>query len=149
MSKFASAAPYIACFVILRRDDEVAFVLRSNTGWMDGQYGLASGKVEWGETYTAGAIREAKEEAGITIKPEHVHHAITVHRHSEDTDWVDVYFEVDEWEGEPVNAEPAVHSELAWLNVKDLPENVIPGVRFALDEVAMGNHFAEDGWETT
>ena len=149
MSKFTSAAPHIACYALLRRDSKVAFVLRANTSWMDGYYGLPSGKVEWGEPYTLAMIREAKEEVDVNIKPEHLHHAITIHRHSEDSDWVDIYFEVDEWEGEVINAEPDVHSEVAWFDLNNLPDNVVPAVSFALEQIAAGNHFAEDGWENS
>ena len=65
--KYDSARPYIACFVILRKGNKVAMVLRKNTGWMDGYYGLPAGKVEYFEHFTAGAAREAKEEAGVDI----------------------------------------------------------------------------------
>jgi len=33
---YDSAQPCIALFVILHKKDEVAMVLRKNTGWMDG-----------------------------------------------------------------------------------------------------------------
>lgn len=146
MIDLPSAAPYIAAFVILRQDDKVAFVLRSNTTYMNGHYGLPSGKVEWSEPFSMAAIREAKEEVGITVKPEHLHQALTVHRHSEDSDWIDVYFEVDEWTGEVVNAEPDIHSEVAWLDPSNLPENTVPHVRFAFEQLATGKVYAEDGW---
>ena len=145
--KFTTAAPYIASYVLLREGNKVAFVLRKNTKWMDGYYGLPSGKVEWNETFSAGATREAEEEVGVTIKPEHVHHAITVHRHDQDTDWVDTYFEVDEWAGEVTNMEPEVHSEIAWLDITNLPENVIPTVKFAVEQIAAGARYAEFGWD--
>lgn len=147
MTKFTTATPYIACFVLLRKGDELAFVLRKSTGWMDGFYGLPSGKVERGESYTTGAIREAKEEVGVKIRPEHLRHALTLHRHGENFDWVDVIFEVDEWEGEVVNAEPDVHSEVAWLNTNSLPDNVIPPIRYALEQIQLGNTYAEYGWK--
>lgn len=38
------ARPYVAAFVILRRGSKVAMVLRKNTGWMDGHYGLPAGR---------------------------------------------------------------------------------------------------------
>src|SRR2546430_1308799 len=99
---FGTARPYAACYVILRRDNKVAFVLRHNAGWMNGYYGLPAGKVEVAENFRAGAVREAKEEVGITIAPSSLTHALTVHRLGDDKlEWVDVYFEVTEWEGEP------------------------------------------------
>ena len=133
MSKFDTARPYIAVYVILRRGDgKIAFVKRANTGWMDGKYGLPAGKVEKFETFLQAAVREAKEEVGVDIYPEDLTHVLTMHRDSPDDKvdgdmtWVDVFFEAAKWDGEPYNAEPEVHSEIAWLDISALPENVIP-----------------------
>jgi 8-oxo-dGTP diphosphatase len=145
--KFDSAAPYIAAFIILRnKQNKIAFVLRENTAWMDGKYGLPAGKVEWNESFSLAAIREAKEEAGVTIKPEDVEFAIAGHRHSDDTDWVDVYFVANKWEGKPYNAEPNVHAELAWLDPNNLPDNIVPSQRSALEAMVAGKKYTEFGW---
>ena len=78
------ARPYTACFVILRRKDRIAMVLRKNTSYMDGYYGLPAGKCEWFETFTKCAIREAKEEAGVNIAEKDLKFVHLVHRHGED-----------------------------------------------------------------
>lgn len=147
MSGYDTATPYVAAYVLLRDGDKVAFVLREHTGWMDNHYGLPSGKVEKNEPYTVAAIREAYEEVGVQIAAEHLHHAITIYRRAPDSDWVDVYFEVDKWQGEVINAEPEKHSALEWLTITNLPENVIPAVRYALEQIAVGASFAEEGWD--
>ena len=148
--KYDSARPYIACFVTLRKGDQIAMVLRKNTGWMDGFYGLPAGKVEYFETYTQGAIREAKEEAGVIIKPDDLHVIHVAHRHAQDDkefmDWVDVYFEVDDWEGEPHNAEPEKSERLDWLELNNLPENIVPPQRAALIAITKGESYSEFGW---
>lgn len=148
--KYDSARPYAACFVILMKDDKVAMVLRKNTGWMDDYYGLPAGKLEYHETFTQGAIREAKEEAGVDINPDDMRVIHVAQRHSEDNglfmDWVDVYYAVDEWIGEPHNAEPDKSERLDWLPINDLPENIVPPQRAALTEIAKGNFYSEYGW---
>ena len=146
---YETATPYIASYVLLRRANTIAFVLRKNTKWMDNYYGLPSGKVENDESFAAAAIREAKDEVGITVQSSALRHVLTCHRKSNDNSlsWVDVYFEVDEWEGEPVNAEPHVHSELAWLDLDALPENTIPAVRYCLDQIKAGITYAELDWD--
>lgn len=145
--KFDTAAPYIACFVILRRDNTVAFVKRKNTNYMDGHYGLPAGKVEWGERYTHGAVREAHEEVGVTIDPKDVRFAHVCHRHDDNSDWIDILFEVSQWQGEVVNAEPEKCEEIAWLDMNNLPDNMVPAVRYCLEAIARGEQFSEYGWD--
>jgi len=145
-----TAQPYIASYVIFRKGDKVAFVLRSGTNWMDGYYGLAAGKVEEDESFTQAAIREAKEEVGIQLKESSLKQVFTMHRRDPESDikfWVDVFFEVTEWEGELFNAEPHMHSEVAWLDTNNLPENIITSIRFVLSEIAKGHNYAEYGWD--
>jgi 8-oxo-dGTP diphosphatase len=150
VSEYNTATPYVASFVILRKNGKVAFVLRTNTAWMNGYYGLASGKVEKNESYLAAAVREAKEEAGVEVKTGDLKHLITVHRFEpskQATDWVDVYFETTKWKGEPYNAEPEIHGELVWLDPKKLPKNIVPSVKYALEQIEAGKTYAEYGWE--
>ena len=144
--KFDSAAPHIACFTVLRRGNTIACILRKNTNWMDGYWGLPAGKVEWGEPYTHGAVREAKEEAGVDVALEDLRHLHTCHRHSDDTDWVDIYFEADKWQGQPYNAEEHKSERLEWLDLNNLPENVVPSQRHALEQIAKGIVYSEFGW---
>lgn len=149
---YDTATPYLASFVIIRnKEGKIAFVLRSNTGWMNGFYGLPSGKVEKVESFSEAAIREGKEEIGITFKPENARFVHVMHRSTHDegnntNDWVDVFFEVADFEGEPHNAEPDVHGELAWLDPKNLPENVVPSVRRAIEHIEQGDLYSEFGW---
>jgi 8-oxo-dGTP pyrophosphatase MutT (NUDIX family) len=144
--KYYIATPYTAAHVILRKDGKIAFLLRQNTNWGDGYYGLLSGKVDHGETYLETAVREAKEEAGVDIKPSDLKHVLTAHRKS-DMLWVDVCFEATKWQGEAYNAEPHKHGELVWLDPKNLPDNVVPPIRFYLEQIATGHRYAEYGWQ--
>ena len=145
--KYDSATPYIAVFVILRKGNKAAFLMRQNTGWMDGYYDVVAGKVEAGETYRQAAVREVKEEAGVDIRPEDLTYLLTAHRKSNDMTWVDTVFEIRQWQGEPHNAEPDKHSSLDWLDLDNLPDNIAPPGRFRLEQAAAGNRYAEYGWE--
>lgn len=140
----------LAICVLLRKEGKLAFVLRSNTGWMNNHYGLIGGKVHQGETYTAAAVREAKEEAGVVIDPANLKAVLAIHRNEDDSDkehWVDLFFEATQWDGEVYNAEPDVHGELIWMDPAKLPKNMVPMVEFALENIAQGTTFAEFGWE--
>jgi 8-oxo-dGTP pyrophosphatase MutT (NUDIX family) len=147
--KHGSAKPYIAVFIYFRRGNNVAFVLRKNTNYMDGYYDFPAGKVEKGETYIQAAIREAKEEVGIDLQPSNLKHALTIHRNAKDdkTTWVDVVFEAIDWRGELTNAEPEKHATLDWLDLNNLPSNVVPAGRFRLEQIEAGKRYAEYGWE--
>lgn len=145
---YDTASPYIASFVIFRKDNKIAFVLRENTKWMNGYYGLPSGKIEKNESATQAAIREAKEEVGVDLAAENLHPVLVMHRRSEDSEWVDFMYEAESWEGELVNAEPHMHAELTWLDPKNLPENVIPPVRAAIEAIENGQTYAEFGWQS-
>lgn len=140
--------PHTASFVILRRGGKVACVMRTNTSWMNGHYGLPSGKVDEGESFTQSAIRETKEETGVTVRPEDLQYKLTMHRNATDGTgcWVDIYFEATSWSGEPYNAEPEKHSELVWLDLHNVPDNTIPSVRLALEQIEKGTDYCEYGW---
>ena len=150
---YSSARPYIACFVILRHGSKVAMIQRRKTGWMDGFWGLPAGKVEYGESYAAGVVREAKEEAGVDIRQKDLRFVHVAHRHGESDDkkefmdWVDVYFEASIWSGEPHNAEPEKGSKLAWIDLQALPENIVPPQKAALERIAKNEYYSEFGWE--
>ncbi|MDB5164517.1 MAG: hypothetical protein JWL89_143 [Candidatus Saccharibacteria bacterium] len=144
--KYDTATPYTAVYIIFRKDNKVAFLLRENTSWMNGYYTVPAGKIEKNEPVLKAAVREAKEEVGVDIAPENLRLVLTADRHDE-IDWVDFWFEVSEWQGELSNAEPDVHSELVWLDLNKLPENVVPSVRFELDQIKVGKNFAQYGWD--
>jgi hypothetical protein len=67
------------------------------------------------------------------------------HRHSDD-ERVDFFFQVQKWEGEPVNAEPGKCDELRWAGINNLPENTVPYVRRAIENLQSGILFQEFGW---
>ena len=149
---YNSARPYIACFVVLRRGSSVAMVLRKNTGWMDDYFGLPAGKVEYGETYSQGAVRESKEEVGVDVLESDLKFVHVAHRHAQNEDkfmdWVDVYFEAFNWQGEPFNAEPEKSDRLEWLDLNNLPDNVVPPQREALLHIARSSSYSEYGWNS-
>jgi len=133
--------------VILKKQGKVLFVLRSNTGYKDGQYGVPGGHVEDNETFKQAACREAMEEVGVHVRPEDLVYKMTVHRQSIKDIRIDVWFEALTWTGEPKNAEPHIHDEIAWLDPDDLPKNTVDYMSFGLENIAEGNTYGEFAWE--
>lgn len=131
-----------------KKDDTYAFLMYANTGWRDGYYSLPAEKVEKQGSALEGAIREAWEEVGISVQASDLVYALTSHRFEDGTDWVDVVFVADTWQGEVINNEPHVHSELIWLALEKLPENVTPSQRFMLEQIKLGKSYCDFGWNT-
>ncbi len=134
-------------YVILRHEGKIAFVMRQNTGFMDGFYSLPAGHVEDMETYKQAAVRETKEEAGVDIDEADLRYVHTVQRHGGDHVRIDVYFEAEKWKGEPYNAEPERHSKLEWLDAGNLPNDEIQDYQArALQNIAKGEYYSQFGW---
>lgn len=134
--------------IILRRGGKVLFLLRENTSWMNGYYAVPSGHVEDGESFRQAACREVKEEVGIDLKPEQLEHRLTFQQVDERGGIrVGIYFEAMDWSGEPHNAEPHKHGEIAWFDPDNLPDSVIPTTRLKFAEIKKGTRYLEVGWD--
>ena len=85
------------------------------------------------------AAREAEEEVGIKLETNDLTFSTVMHRMEGDKEdeRVDFFVHVHQWLGEPFNAEPDKCDELCWVDINQLPANVVPYVRQAL-----GNHLA-------
>lgn len=135
-----------AVYLILRRNDEVLLLQRANTGYQDGKYSLIAGHVDGDALATNEIVREAKEEAGITIDPnklKFVHVAHRLNRNQVGQERIDLFYELWEWEGEIVNAESDKCDDLSWYSIKSLPKNMLPFIRLVLNDVARGVYYSE------
>jgi 8-oxo-dGTP diphosphatase len=127
----------VTVHLLFFREDQVLLLRRFNTGYADGQYSVPAGHLDGGETVMAAAAREAEEEVGIKIGADDMGFSTVMHRMEED-ERVDFFIHVYQWDGEPFNAEPNKCDDLCWMNVNQLPANIVPYVRQAL-----GNHLAK------
>ena len=112
---------------------------RKNTGFCDGEYSFIAGHVEDDESFSAAAVREAEEEAGITVKEENLIPVHFMHRNSDDSVRVDMFFLAEKWEGDPVNREPDKCSDLSWF-----PMDSPPGVNNLLYQKGCGLYRGEE-----
>jgi 8-oxo-dGTP diphosphatase len=84
-----------------------------------GEWCLPGGKLEWGESFEEGAIRETLEETGITI---HDPKVISVHScKNEHAHFVTVGLKATSWKGEARVTEPDEITEWQWFPLDDLP----------------------------
>lgn len=136
----------IAAYLVLIKDDQVLLSKRMNTGFQDGNYSMIAGHVDPGETFSQTILREAKEEAGITITSDDLKPLHIQQHKSEDSEYIDVYFTATKWEGKIENLEPLKCGGLDWFRLDNLPENTIPYIRFVLEQVKQNTFYSEYGW---
>jgi 8-oxo-dGTP diphosphatase len=132
-----------AAYVYLRRDEQVLLQRRQNTGYMDGMWVAgAAGHVELGETAGQAAIREAREELGIRLDPEHMQPATIMQRTDGTSDpceqRADWFFVAEVWSGTPVVREPHKCAEVAWFALTDLPAQMPEYEKVVLAALANG-----------
>ena len=132
--------------LLLFRDEEILLLRRFQTGYRDGEYSVPAGHLDGDETVLAAAGREAGEEIGIRIPQGAIRFSSVMHRHEGD-ERIDFFVKVDEWEGEPFNAEPDKCDDLVWVSTSRLPSNMVPYVRRAIENHFTGRRFDEFGWE--
>ncbi|HKS90560.1 MAG TPA: NUDIX domain-containing protein [Tepidiformaceae bacterium] len=140
-----------AAYIILRREDHILFLHRANTGYRDGEYSLPAGHLDGGESALAAAIREAREETGITLGPANLRLVHTQHRVGEERDHerINLYFEATNWLGEPTNAEPHKCTALTWASPADPPQPLVPEIAVLLEHLASGSPFSTLGFGPT
>lgn len=137
---------YGSVHILFYRNEEVLLLKRQNTGFADGKWSVVAGRMDGNEEVIAAAIREAKEEAGVDIEPSEIKVVGVMHRKNTSSEWFDFYLLVNSWKGEITNVEPHKCEELRWFHVKELPDNIIPYIRSAVERSHEQMWFESHGW---
>lgn len=136
------AFPVVA-HVLMLRNGGIFLLQRSNTGFMDGYYGLPGGHQQRGEGVLAAARRECEEETGVrdlVLEPLCVMPYLSgSHQGS------NFVFEAISWRGEPHVAEPQLFSHGVWASPQRLPEPHASWIADVLRMRADGVWFREEG----
>jgi len=133
-------------YLLLRSKGKILLLRRANTGYQDGTYSLIAGHLDGDELGTEGMIREAKEEAGITVLAKDLKLVHTAHRLSRNQvgqERVDLFFEATKWEGKIVNNEPEKCDDLSWFDVDNPPHQMLPFIRLVIEDVENGINYSE------
>ena len=133
----------IAVYALLVRDGNVLMARRKNTGFMDGMLGIPAGHLEANESLKQGMIREAQEEIAVTIQESDADLVFVGHRYNAETnnDYVDCYFKVSKWVGTPKINESDKASDISWLPLDNLPDDVIEYNRVNLEKWQRGENY--------
>ncbi len=137
----------VAVHVLLLDGEQVLLLRRHNTGFEDGRWGVPAGHLDGGETAVQAAIREAWEEAGVTIVPGNLYPACVLHRQAGSGERIDFFFTSRLWTGAVENREPQKCLELAWFPLGALPPDTVEYIRDGIARAVRGDWFGVHGWE--
>ena len=120
----------------------VLLVHRSPTrAWAPSSWDVPGGHIEPGELEPDALIRELQEELAIAVDPAHV--SLTARLRGPNFEMA--YFLVSSWRGEPRNAAPEEHDELAWV-AEDQLDGLVLADPATLDIIRRG--FSDGGAST-
>lgn len=135
-----------AVFIIFEKDNKIALLRRFNTGHEDGNYTVAAGHVDGKEPMRVAAARESFEEMGAQVYVDDLEFVHLLHSAALELDgaeYICAFFKCQKWEGEITNMEPEKSDELIWVDKNNLPENMIPYIRQAIELANDGVKYSE------
>ena len=137
-----------ASYLILRKGNEILMLRRFNTDFQNGKYSFIAGHLDGKESFTQAIIREAKEEAGIIIKPKDLKAVHVMNRYVATNDIglrerIDVFFMTKKWQGKIKNMEPNKCDDLSWFPINKLPKDTIPYIREVIKNFRKKIFFSE------
>lgn len=141
----------VAVYGVVQAGGRILLMRRAGSGYHDGELSLPAGHIEGGEDVSSALARELAEELTITVDPAACRLGVVVHRAAEsssDHEYLDLFFIVPSWTGDPSIGEPAKCSELVWADPSKLPSDVIPYVQKALAGLDAGQPLVIHGWKS-
>ncbi len=141
----------VGVFLFLIQDDRILLLRRYRTGIDDGMYVVPMGGHDGLEPLTNSIIREANEEANITLRPAqlqvcHVMHRLHPMPDNLSFEQIDVFFKAESYAGVIANMEPHKCDELEFHSLNALPEKTADFIRHAIECLRKGQCYSEFGW---
>ena len=139
----------INIFVIsfLTKGNAVLLVRRRNQTFGKGLYSMVGGKLEENETLRQAIKREVFEETALDIPESSFELAHVFHRKGTETELISLVFKADISNFSPHNNEPEKHDDMAFFEINNLPENIIPAHKQAIECIAKNITYSEHGWQ--
>lgn len=135
-----------AVHLILQKNNKILLARRFNTGYGDGNYSVVAGHIDANEPARSALVREVKEEADIEIKIDDLKMIHVMHRKGNDHERIDFFMKAEKWQGKPTILEPNKCDALTWFELDELPNNMVPYVKFALENIKNNNFYSEFDW---
>jgi 8-oxo-dGTP diphosphatase len=125
--------------VSILNGDKILLSRRNNTGWQDGHLCIPGGHVETGEVPRQAAIRELKEELGIQAEIDDLEFICVAARNAKPSQYVAYEFALRDRNVKYKNVEPHKCSELVWIDIHNLPDDVISDFREIINQSIVGS----------
>lgn len=136
----------IVVHTLIENAGRFLFLRRASTGFGDGLYQPPGGHLLKGESVTAAARRECREEAGILVAPGDLKPLCSIPYGSGGGQGVDFIFLAERFVGEARIGEPHKCDDLQWFALDALPTNVVPFLAPVLTCWRDGRWFYEFGF---
>ncbi len=132
-----------AVYLVLMKENKILLSRRYSTGYFDNYYSLPAGHLDGKETLKQAMVREAKEEIEIVLDPSDLELIHTMNRKIPDNERVDFFFTTKKWQGEPKIIETDKCNDLSWFELNNLPDNIIPYIKQAIDSFFDNINYSE------
>jgi len=130
-------------YLVLIKEGKILLSRRYNTGYFDNYYSFPAGHLEGEETFKQAMVREAKEEIGIDLDTADLELVHTMNRKIPGNGRVDFFFMSKRWRGEPQIVELEKCDDLGWFKLNNLPDNLIPYIKQAIDSFLNNVNYSE------
>lgn len=132
-----------AVYLVLMQDNKILLSRRYNTGYFDNNYSFPAGHLDGEETLKQAMVREAKEEIGLVLDPAELELIHIMNRKIPGNERVDFFFTTKKWQGEPRVMEPEKCDGLSWFEFNNLPKNIIPYIKQAIESFLNNISYSE------
>lgn len=114
-------------YLIIRNSKgEILLQRRQGTKLWPGFLALPAGHIDKGENAYDAIVREAREELGIGININNIIDTFVVNRRNKSLPtYYDIYFEINNYNGNIKINEPEKCSEIVWYDINNLPKDMI------------------------
>lgn len=141
-------SPRLYTIAVLTDEDDVLLLQRNATQTFGANlYSLVGGKVNQGETALQVVQREVIEAVDLDIPQSEFTLMHVLHRQGTETEFIALFFHADISELEPQNKKQDTYQEIKFYDVQELPDNMIPAHKQALDSIVKSIIYSEHGWK--
>lgn len=139
----------IAVHLFLIRNKKLLLLRRYNTGFCDGMFSVPAGHIDGNETVISAILRETREEITVEIDKKDLKFIQVMHRkepNKKNKERIDFFFECRKWKGKIKIGEPDKSDKLKWVDLNDLPKNIIPYIKYAIKQYIKKKQLTFFGW---